>query len=303
MIRQLACVFLLAAATAACAEPCNDNFTAEGSVFTGKTYKSWAVLPGVRPQDAFTRSYAFTAENGFTVLSSNKEAGVISAAQSVSYGKGKSVPLTVTLRAEGDGTRIAISYATSGGLVSPEDAIRRHFCMTMAAAAAGPAQAATPAVASTQGATGAVPAAAPARAPTPRGFAELSPEQHQAVTRELAKVIPTAQVRQLAQEAAPAIGAYVERESCLSSYEGASAMNEFAAPGAYLAGWGSAPMHSARYHNKASCMTVARVQGWTAPANNALRFEVLYKAEDSGETWKLNHEVVRQPDGAWLFTQ
>ena len=301
MIRHFIGALLLAAATVASAEPCTDNFTTEGSLLTGKTFKTWALLSGVRPQDAFTRAYAFTAENGFTVLSSNKEAGVISAAQSVSYGKGKTVPLTLTFRPEADGTRVAIAYATSVGLLSPEDAIKRHFCMTMAAAASGSTQE----VGSAPAAGGApVTPASQQRSTTPRGYAELTPEQHQAVAKEMGKVLPTAQVRQLVQEAAPAITAYVERMSCLAAYEGSSALNEFAAPGANLSGaWAIAPMTRAHYHNKASCMTVARVQGWTAPANNALRFEVLYKAEDSGETAKLNHEAVRQPDGTWLFTQ
>ena len=274
MFRQLIGASLLTVAAAASAEPCTDNFTVDGNLLTGKTFKTWAVLPGVRPSDAFTRAYAFTAENGFTILSSNKEAGVISAAQSVSYGKGKTVPLTLTLRTEGDGTRLALAYATSGGLLSPEDAVKRHFCMTVAAAAAGATSGAPPVAAD-----GTAPAAAPPqRASTPRGFAELTTEQHAAVVKELGKVLPSTQVRQLAQEAAPAIAAYIERVSCLATYDGASALNEFAAPGVNLSFvWISGPMHSAHYHNKASCMTVARVQGWMAPANNALRFEVLYK--------------------------
>ncbi|HEX8610292.1 MAG TPA: hypothetical protein VF800_03320 [Telluria sp.] len=51
--------------------------------------------------DAISRVMACTAVNGFTVLSSNKEAGVICAAQSVSYGSGKTVPLRITAHASG----------------------------------------------------------------------------------------------------------------------------------------------------------------------------------------------------------
>ena len=61
---------------------------------------------------------------------------MISAAKSVSYGKGKTVPLTPALHPEGDRTRLSMAYATSGGLQSPEDAVKRHVCMTMAAASA-----------------------------------------------------------------------------------------------------------------------------------------------------------------------
>jgi hypothetical protein len=93
--------------------------------------------------------------------------------------------------------------------------------------------------------------------------------------------------------------------SCLVDYTGASALNEYAAPGTDLHNMyvGLRPMRTMQYHNKAACLTVARVQGWQAPALNALRFEVLYRADDSGETAKLSHEAVRQPDGSWLFTR
>ena len=59
---------------------------------------------------------------------------------------------------------------------------------------------------------------------------------------------------------------------------------------------------SMHYHNKEQCVNVARVSGWTSPSINALRFEVVYLADDSGEVVKQNNEVVKQPDGEWLFT-
>ncbi len=39
------------------------------------------------------------------------------------------------------------------------------------------------------------------------------------------------------------------------------------------------------------------------PARNALRFEVSYISDTSGEVVKGNHEVVKQPSGEWLFTR
>ena len=89
-------------------------------------------------------------------------------------------------------------------------------------------------------------------------------------------------------------------------YTGASAVNVFAAPAAVgVVGTlnGIRPMTRTPYHNKASCLTVTRVQGWMAPARNALRFEVVYTADDSGEAVKSRHEWVRQPDGTWLTTE
>lgn len=282
------------------AEPCKDNFTAEGNFLTGKTYKTWAVLPGVRQDDAFARAYAFTVGNGFTITSSSKEAGAISAQQSVSYGKGKSVPLGIVLQTEGSDTRIAISYATSGGLVSPEDAIKRHFCMTIAASATGSSSAAPQTAAS---AAPASPDGGQTHAAM-RGYAMATSAQSQAYKDEVGKNIGNAKMRPLVTEAAPAIATFVGQLACLTDPSGASALNAYAAPGVDLQNRyvGLRPMRLAKYHDKGSCMSVARVHGWKSPANNALQFEVLYKADDSGETAKLQHEAIRQPDGTWLFS-
>lgn len=303
MKRTLACVLLgLSGANAFAAEPCMDNFKSEGNFLTGRTYKTWALVSGVRQVDAFQRVHAYTVANGFTVLSADKEAGVLSAAQSVSYGQGKTVPLGIIIQPEGDAVRISVNYATSGGMLSPEDAIKRHFCATVAAA--GSAQGVPMPAAAAAGAMPA-PAGGVAARPTMPGFAAITQGQQQALRQELAKTVPNEKVRALVKEAAPTIAAFIEQLSCLSEVRGASAMNAYAGPGIDL---GSRyimlrPMRSAQYHDKSSCMTVTRVHGWTAPANNALRFEVVYTAADSGEVAKGSYEMMRQPDGAWLVLQ
>lgn len=296
-----AVVAILTASPAIASDPCVDNFSAVGNFFAGKTYKTWAVIPGIRQQDAYQRAYTFTAEHGFTILSASKEAGVISAAQSVSYGNGKTVPLTLTFKDEAGGVRIGLSYATSGGVMSPEDAIKSHFCQTIAAASergnspqsAAPMQA-DPVSQVTQTQRMASP-----------GYAMATPKQQQGIKQAIPKSIPNVHLRPRIAEASPAIAAFVERLACLAEHTGASALNEYAAPGANLHNMyvGLRPMRSAQYHNKAACMSVSRVHGWSTPANNALRFEVIYKSDESGETSKLTHEAIRQPDGVWLFSR
>ncbi len=283
-------------ATSASAAPCLDNFTAEGNFLTGKTYKTWAQLPGVRKQEAFARAYAFTVENGFTVLSADKEVGVISAAQSVSYGNGKTVPLNIVVADAEAGARIALSYATPGGVSSPEDAIKKHFCLTVGAAGEG-SKSPPQESAGQQAGTGVV--AAPARRTLP-GYATSTQDQRQAIARELPKNVPNEKLRELVREASPTISAYLERVSCLNHASGISALGEFAAPGVFF---GGGPVMRTQYHNKAICMSVFRIHGWTMPAANAIQFEVVYKADDSGETSTSSYEAVRQPDGAWLFTR
>lgn len=278
-----------------------ENFKVEGNFLIGKTYKTSAVVSGVRQSDAFNRALAFTVANGFTVTASDREAGVISAAQAVSAGKGKTVPLSVILQPDAGNLKISMSYATSSGVMSPEGAIKQHFCLTIAAASEGgsPAQPAEN--------TGVVPPPKPLPAPRTalRGFATPTDAQQMGFQQEISKNVGNNKIRPLVSEAAPAIAAFIGQLACMVDPTGGSALNAHAAPGIDLQNRyvGLRPMRLAKYHDKSSCMSVSRVHGWASPANNALQFEVVYKADDSGEISKLSHEAVRQADGTWLFTQ
>ena len=111
-------------------------------------------------------------------------------------------------------------------------------------------------------------------------------------------------IKKAIAEAAPNISSFLKINSCLAGYNGSS-LNTFAAPGKlypnnnYIGG----PMPTMYKHNKAICATVIRIHGWSMPSKNALRFEVVYKAEDSGESGKAEHEVQRQANGQWLFSR
>jgi hypothetical protein len=194
-------------------------------------------------------------------------------------------------------------------MISPEDAIKNHFCKTIAAATAGTAAPGATAVggAAQSAVTTPHPNIAKTQRTTPRGYAVVTAEQQLAVKQALTKNIPSESVRALVTEASPFISTFIERVACLVDYTGAGALNEYAAPGvSFKLTYGDLqghPMRYAPYHDKAACMTVSRIHGWIAPANNALRFEVIYKADDSGETAKLTHEAIKQPDGEWLFSK
>lgn len=140
-------------------------------------------------------------------------------------------------------------------------------------------------------------------AAAPPGFAAITPDQKNAIAQNFEQLQSSEQLKKLITEAKPAIETFVERIACLNSSAGASALNQFSAPRANLDNIYRMlnPMRSAKYHDKSTCMTVARIHGWEVPADNALKFEVIYKADDSGETKKIKHEAVRQPDGVWLF--
>lgn len=301
-LRLIFVAFALSAAPPAIAsDPCLENFAVDGNFVMGKTYKTWAVVTGIRLQDAFQRAYAFTAEHGFTILNANKESGVISAAQTVSYGNGKTVPLTLTFKDEAGGVRISLRYATSGGVMSPEDAVKSHFCQTITAVSerAYSPQSSVPTHANS------TPESNQTLRMSSPGYAMATSKQQQMISRAISKSIPNTHLRPRIAEASPAIVEFVERLACLTNHTGASALNDYATPGANLHNRyvGLHPMRTMKYHNKSACLSVARIHGWSGPANNALRFEVIYKSDESGETNKLTHEAIKQPDGVWLFSR
>ena len=137
---RLIATLLISFTSSAYADPCHDNFSSDGGFLTTTNYKTWSVFPNISKLDAFDGAYEYTVKNGFTVLSSNKAAGTISAANSASYEKGKKIPLNISITEDTEGTRISVVYSTPPGTSSPEDAIKGHFCRTISAAAQGAAK-------------------------------------------------------------------------------------------------------------------------------------------------------------------
>lgn len=296
MTKQAFCGAVLAACSffAYAGEPCIDNFTSTGNVLTGQIYQSGAVIRNTSLSDAFDGALQFTSTKGFVVLSSDRNTGSISAAQETSYKSGKTHPLSIAMKADGANTVMAISFSMSGVAFASTEDIKKHFCATIAAAGSPR--------------SGDMPQASQAAVrPVQRralvGYALIAPDQTKAVEAALMKSIPNDRIRDLIKDAASSIAVMAERVSCLANGTGRSALAEFAAPNKSGFIYLSYPMETMQYHDKAFCTTVLRIAGWQAPANNALSYEVTFKAEDSGETKTLRHEIVRQSDGSWLFTQ
>ncbi len=111
------------------------------------------------------------------------------------------------------------------------------------------------------------------------------------------------QQNQAVRDSGTTIYKFIATESCLPGYN-ASSLNIYAAPGKTFGDFGyNSPVQMMRYNDKSSCATVTRIHGWKMPARNALRFETVYSSDLSGESFKVEHEIVRQPSGEWLFTR
>jgi hypothetical protein len=114
---------------------CAQNFTFDGSFWAGRTFKSHATARGVTQAVGMQRAARYLSSNGWTITSTDKELGIISASQTVSYGQGKTVPFNVTMEPQGKDVRVATTYVLSGGVTSPAEAVRDEFCNVIGAVA------------------------------------------------------------------------------------------------------------------------------------------------------------------------
>ncbi|MBH9576892.1 hypothetical protein [Inhella proteolytica] len=287
------------ASQAAQSDECLRNYAVKGSALSGKTHTTHGMLEGVAPTDALPRIARFLSLSGFTVLSQNPGAGLIEAAQSAMLAQGKRLPLNVAVTAQGNGSQVNTSFVTSPLMIFSTETLKDHLCKTIAAGAAGDGASPTPTP--TAAAMPANPAPPPAR-PRIQGVAMLSPSQAEQIATALRKGPHPERLSEALPALLPTLAQFVERMACISTFSAVSTLDEFAAAGvSFRTKVIQAPMPKMKYHDSNQCLDVLRVQGWTMPADNALQFEVAYKAADSGEVAKSSHEVVRQPDGSWLF--
>ncbi len=115
--------------------------------------------------------------------------------------------------------------------------------------------------------------------------------------------VPNRALAQVLHEAGDSIKAFVKTTSCLPA-DDASALNAWAAPGKSFPAnnYTNSPVHAMPSHDKNSCASVARIDAFNL-RGNALRFEVLYVSENSGQSTRTRHELRRQPSGQWLFAR
>lgn len=77
--------------------PCVANYSTEGNFWTGKQFKTYEDFPTLEKNASFDKLVASIASSGWQVANSNKDLGIISASNTVSYGQGKTVPLNAVI--------------------------------------------------------------------------------------------------------------------------------------------------------------------------------------------------------------
>lgn len=118
-----------ATAQVASSKACIANFVSDGSFFTGYRWKTWQEHSGV-PYDAALRKVAqAVAAAGWGAPTSNRDTGVITAGQAVSFGKGSVAPLNVIIQErQGGKLRVEANFSTGAGQVSATDSVRAELC-------------------------------------------------------------------------------------------------------------------------------------------------------------------------------
>ena len=112
---------------------CAQNFTFDGSFLAGRTFRTHQTIPNVSKSIAVERAAKYLVANGWSISSTDKDLGIVSASQTVSYGAGKTAPLSVGVDEVESGVEISISFSISGGVSSPVDAVKEEFCAIMLA--------------------------------------------------------------------------------------------------------------------------------------------------------------------------
>lgn len=107
---------------------CADHFTAEGNFLTGKKFTTWADFSTVSKADLYTRIYSNLAKDGWQITSSDKDSGIISASQSVSFGKGSTAPLTVVIETSGTGSKATATFRIGGGQSTKTETVKQKLC-------------------------------------------------------------------------------------------------------------------------------------------------------------------------------
>jgi len=113
---------------------CAQNFTHAGSLVTGKTFKTNDLITNIDKKSAFSQISKFIAMDGWHILNSDSDLGMINASQTVSFGDGKTAPLNVSVDQVDSNVKVSISFSTSMGVHSPADAVMESFCEMVASA-------------------------------------------------------------------------------------------------------------------------------------------------------------------------
>ncbi len=287
-LKSVVFIGAIALSNLAFAADCDTNFETKGSLLTGQSYSTTAGLSGVSEGVAYQSVQQAMVAEGWKITSTEPEKGIISALNGAST---RPAPLTVIVqKAPMGSSRIGMLYTNPAGAMSPEAAIKAQFCKLIAAAGSAPVVGA------------AAPVAQVARTVFTGNpnLAALSDAQAAKLDTALNKPLQDAKMNGMVAEAKPIIRDVIGKLACLKDFD-TTTFSRYVAPNSNQYHYAHGPASSTQYHNKSICLTVEKFRDWSALALNAFKFEVVFLAEDSGESVNRKYKLIKQPDGEWLF--
>lgn len=109
---------------------CAKNFAVEGSAMSmsGKSYQNKMKIAGVTKKTAIERASKAIALEGMTIAAVDKDAGLISASNQVTMGKGATAPFTVGVEQEKSGVDVTMRFRTAFGQSASDSTVKDFFC-------------------------------------------------------------------------------------------------------------------------------------------------------------------------------
>lgn len=118
---------------------CVTNFVTEGGFWAGQKHSTHEIFQKKSVAGAFDSVLQVMVTSGYQIVSNNKESGLISASQTVSYGNGKTIPINVLIKKiSSSDIKVEVSTVFSGGVTAPVDSVQKEFCKFLAAANQSP---------------------------------------------------------------------------------------------------------------------------------------------------------------------
>ena len=129
------CAMERTATASADTRPCAANYSSEGTIITGKQFKTFEDFPALSKATAFDNLIAALTSSGLQIVNTNKESGIISASKSV-IGSGRTFPVNAVVRSNpSGGTRVELIVSLASGMATSADAVQGEFCRILASVA------------------------------------------------------------------------------------------------------------------------------------------------------------------------
>lgn len=275
---------------------CARHFSSEGNFLAGRQFKSFEEYPRTTQSAAFDDLLPVVSEGGYLLGAVDRDTGVISANKGGASPEGRGSVLNVNVRKSSpSGVRIDLVYNAPGGILPLAEDVQKEFCRLLEAVKDHPEK-----VALANG----TPEPASMRRPS---VLEPTASQRKRIREAVGKRTGVEAVDREIKGAAPIITQIIELHGCWhfqpgENYPASYPLRAYEAPGfsTWVQASVSRPM-ALEHHAKTSCVSVARIVGWAAPARGELNFEVVYVSDSSGEVRRVQYNMIKTAGNAWLL--